>query len=96
MQRFTPCCGAPGRSSDISKSAIDLMEDAFAREGQEARNAMQLQLLEHRELDDAAAALAALRARPDVDARRVSLVGHSFGASLTLLCAFLADAGRRW
>jgi len=56
-----------GPSSDIGKNAIDLMEDASARGGQEARNAMQLQLLEHRELDDAAAALAALRARQDVD-----------------------------
>jgi len=76
-----------GPSSDIGKSAIDLMEDAFANGGQKARNTTQLQLLEHRELDDAAAALAALRARPDVDARSVSLVGHSFGASLTLLLA---------
>jgi carboxymethylenebutenolidase len=76
-----------GPSSDAGKNAIDLMDGAFARDGQEARNTLQLQLLEHRELDDAAAALAALRARSDVDSRRVSLVGHSFGASLTLLLA---------
>lgn len=76
-----------GPSADSGKNAIDLMDNAFARGGQEARNVMQLQLLEHRELDDAAAALAELRARPDVDSRRVSLVGHSFGASLTLLLA---------
>ena len=83
-----------GPSSDSGKNAIDLMDDAFARGGQEARNAMQLQLLEHRELDDAAAALAALRARADVDPRRVSLVGHSFGASLTLLLAAREPAVR--
>jgi len=73
-----------GPSSDVGKNAIDLMDDAFARGGQEA-NTLQLQLLEHRELDDTAAALVALRARPDVDSTRVSLVGHSFGGSLTLL-----------
>jgi len=76
-----------GPSSDVGRNAIDLLDDASARGGQEARNTLQLQLLEHRELDDAAAALAALRARPDVDSRRVSLVGHSFGGSLTLLLA---------
>jgi len=76
-----------GPSADVGRNAVDLMDDAFARGGQEARNTLQLDLLEHRELDDATAALAALRARPDVDSRRVSLVGHSFGASLTLLLA---------
>jgi dienelactone hydrolase len=76
-----------GPSSDLGESAVDLLEGAFARGGQDARNTLQLQLLGHRELDDAAAALAALRARPDVDSRRVSLVGHSFGGSLTLLLA---------
>lgn len=53
-----------GPSSDVGKNAIDLMDDTFARGGQEARDTLQLQLLEHRELDDAAAALAALRASP--------------------------------
>lgn len=76
-----------GPSSDSGENATDLMNDAFARGGQDARNRVQLQLLEHRELDDAAAGLAALRARPDVDSRGVSLVGHSFGGSLTLLLA---------
>jgi len=76
-----------GPSSDVGRNAVDLLDDELARSGQEARNTLQLQLLEHRELDDAAAALASLRARPDVDSRRVSLVGHSFGGSLTLLLA---------
>jgi hypothetical protein len=61
-----------GLSSDVGKNAIDLMDGALARDSQEARDTLQLQLLEHREVGDAAAALAALRARSDVDSRRVS------------------------
>jgi dienelactone hydrolase len=48
---------------------------------------VQLQLLEHDELDEATAALARVRGRADVDARRVGVVGHSFGGSLSLLMA---------
>ena len=76
-----------GPSSDAGRNAVDLMDDAFARGGQEERNALQLQLLEHRELNDAEAALATLRVRPEVAPHNVSLVGHSFGGSLTLLLA---------
>lgn len=65
----------------------DLMDRAFAAGGQEARNQTQLHLLETDELDDAAAGLAFLRSRSDVDARRIAVVGHSFGGSLTLLLA---------
>ena len=54
---------------------------------QEARNALQLQLLEHRELDDATEALNFLRHRPEVDANRIAVVAHSFGGSLTILQA---------
>jgi dienelactone hydrolase len=42
-------------------------------------------LLEGREMTDADAGLAFLRKRHDVDARRIALVGHSFGGSLTVL-----------
>jgi len=76
-----------GPSSDLDKNAVDLLDEASARGGLEARNALQLQLLEGRELEDAAAGLAALRGRHDVDRANVSLVGHSFGGSLTLLLA---------
>jgi len=55
--------------------------------GQDARNALQLEVLEGREMDDARAALGFLRARPYVDAGNVALVGHSFGGSLTVLMA---------
>jgi carboxymethylenebutenolidase len=76
-----------GPSTDQGANAVDLMTREFAAHGQEARNALQLQLLEGREMADARAALAVLRARPDVDAGDVALVGHSFGGSLTVLMA---------
>jgi len=64
----------------------DVMDQAFASGGQQARNQVQLRLLEE-ELDDAAAGLTYLRARSDVDAKRLAVVGHSFGGSLSLLLA---------
>jgi len=76
-----------GLSTDQGANAIDLMTSEAAAHGQEARNAVQMQLLENREMDDALAALKSLRALPYVDGRDVSLIGHSFGGSLTLLIA---------
>jgi dienelactone hydrolase len=76
-----------GPSTDQGASAIDLMNSESATHGQDARNALQLELLEGREMGDARAALAFLRARPYVDAGNVALVGHSFGGSLTILMA---------
>jgi dienelactone hydrolase len=61
------------------------MDREFAAHGQSARNTLQLELLEGREMVDARAALAFVRQLPDVDARRVAIVGHSFGGSLSVL-----------
>ena len=58
------------------------MNREFAKHGQEARNALRLQLLENREMADALAGLIFLRALPYVGAGDVALVGHSFGGSL--------------
>ena len=63
-----------GLSADQGVSSVDLMNRASAEHGDTARNALQLQLLENREATDARAALAFLRARPDVDRRDVALV----------------------
>jgi carboxymethylenebutenolidase len=76
-----------GLSSDQGTNAVDLMNAEQAAHGQEARNTLQLQLLEDREMGDARAGLAFVRALPEVDARDVGLIGHSFGGSLTLLLA---------
>jgi dienelactone hydrolase len=76
-----------GLSATQGASAIDLMNSEVAAHGQKARNTIQLQLLEGRELSDALAGLAFLRKLPDVDPHNVGVVGHSFGGSLTVLMA---------
>jgi len=65
----------------------DQMARAHKVEGVHGRNRVQLQLLENEEMSAASAALARLRARADVDVRRIGVVGHSFGGSLSLLMA---------
>lgn len=76
-----------GPSSDQGASAVDLMNRESAEHGEAARNTLQLQLLEGREMADARAALAFLRALPGVNPARIGLIGHSFGGSLTVLMA---------
>jgi len=76
-----------GLSAAQDTNAVDLMNGELAVHGEEARNTLQLQLLEGRELSDALAGLAFLRKLPDVDPRDVGVVGHSFGGSLTVLMA---------
>jgi dienelactone hydrolase len=76
-----------GLSADQGANSVDLMNSELAAHGQDARNTLQLQLLENRELSDALSGLAFLRALPEVDARNIAVIGHSFGGSLTLLLA---------
>ena len=76
-----------GPSTDQGTSAVDLMNRESAAHGQDARNALQLGLLEGREMRDALAALNFLRALPGVSARNIGVIGHSFGGSLTVLMA---------
>jgi dienelactone hydrolase len=76
-----------GPSADQGVNAVDLMNSEFATHGQEARNTLQLQLLENREMADAVSGLKFLRALPHVNARDVAAIGHSFGGSLTVLLA---------
>jgi carboxymethylenebutenolidase len=76
-----------GPSTDQGANAVDLMNSESAAHGQEARNALQLQLLESREMGDALSGLKFLRALPYVDAQNVAAIGDSFGGSLTVLLA---------
>jgi carboxymethylenebutenolidase len=76
-----------GLSADQGANAVELMNSEFAAHGQEARNALQLRLLENGDMSDALSGLAFLRALPEVDARKVAVIGHSFGGPLTLLLA---------
>lgn len=76
-----------GLSSAQGVSDGDQMARALQVGGVEGRNRVQLQLLENEQMNEATAALARLRARADVDLRRVGVVGHSFGGSLSVLMA---------
>jgi carboxymethylenebutenolidase len=76
-----------GPSTDQGTNAVDLMTTEFTAHGPEARNALQLQLLDNRDMADALSGLKFLRALPYVDAGNVAVVGHSFGGSLTVLLA---------
>lgn len=76
-----------GLSAGQGTHAGDLLVKELAANGQEARNRLQLRLLETDELSDALAGLAFLRGLPEVDSRRIAVAGHSFGGSLTLLLA---------
>jgi len=80
--------------------------DQSAEHGQDERNRIQIERLEHEDMHDALAGLAVLRARPEVDPRRIAIVGHSFGGSLSVLVAgrdttlraavLFATAGYSW
>jgi carboxymethylenebutenolidase len=76
-----------GLSADQGTNAIDLMNRELAAHGQEARNTLQLRLLENSEMTDVLSGLAFVRELSEVDARNVAVIGHSFGGSLTLLLA---------
>jgi len=76
-----------GLSTGQGVPSGDRMDSAFAAAGQQARNRLQLQLLNGDEMSDALAGLAFLPSLPEVDPRRVAVAGHSFGGSLTLFVA---------
>jgi len=76
-----------GLSADQGASAVDLMNRESAEHGQDARNALQLQLLENRDMSDALSGLTFLRVLPCVDEHEIAVIGHSFGGALTLLMA---------
>jgi carboxymethylenebutenolidase len=76
-----------GLSVGQGQNSEDLMNSAFKEKGQEARNKMQLQLLETDHLQDMISGLRYLRNRKEVDTSRMAIIGHSFGGSLALIVA---------
>jgi len=63
------------------------MDQELERGGQDARNRVQLRLIETDELGDVLAGISFLRTLAEVDGNHIALVGHSFGASLSILAA---------
>src|SRR5438552_7357875 len=65
----------------------EILRQEEAAKGKEARQHLQFMLATTDHLDDVLAALAFLKGAPAIDARRIAIVGHSFGGQLTLLAA---------
>jgi dienelactone hydrolase len=81
------CRQGIGLSAGQGVADGDQMVRAMATKGQDARNRVQIDLLENEELNEMLAGLAWLRGRSDVDVRRIAVAGHSFGGSLSLVLA---------
>jgi dienelactone hydrolase len=76
-----------GLSVSQGANSSDLLAKESARHGLEARDRLYVELLQTDHLHDGIAALALLRALPDVDSLQVAAAGHSGGGSLALLLA---------
>ena len=74
-----------GLSAGQGVADLDQMQEAFASGGQDARNEIQLRLLETEQLAEARAGLDWLLSQPMVNSQRIAVVGHSFGGSLSLI-----------
>jgi carboxymethylenebutenolidase len=81
---FYLCRRGQGLSADQGPFMQDLLKQAEAR-GADARKQLHYQLTTGSQLDDALAGLTFLKGTPDVDPKRIAIVGHSFGGMLTLL-----------
>jgi dienelactone hydrolase len=81
---FYLCRRGQGLSANQGQFMQDLLKQAEG-EGADARKRLHYQLITGSQLDDALAGLAFLKAAPDVDPKRIAIVGHSFGGMLTLL-----------
>jgi len=76
-----------GLSADQGPFMQEILRQEEAAKGKEARQHLQFMLATTDHLDDVLAALAFLKGAPAIDARRIAIVGHSFGGQLTLLAA---------
>jgi carboxymethylenebutenolidase len=76
-----------GLSADQGPFMQDILQQEEAAKGKEARQHLQFTLATTDHLDDVLAALSFLKTAPAIDAKRIAIVGHSFGGQLTLLAA---------
>lgn len=76
-----------GLSADQAPFMQDILQQEKAAKGEEARQHLQFMLTTTDHLDDVLAALTFLKTAPGIDAKRIAIVGHSFGGQLTLLAA---------
>jgi dipeptidyl aminopeptidase/acylaminoacyl peptidase len=76
-----------GLSSDQGNFIGKTLSREATAKGEEARQHLQLVLMSTDHLKDVISGLSFLKTVPEVDATRIAIVGHSFGAQLTLLAA---------
>jgi carboxymethylenebutenolidase len=76
-----------GLSADQGPFMQDILQQEEAAKGREARQHLQFLMSTTDHLDDVIAALSFLKTAPAIDAKRIAIVGHSFGGQLTLLAA---------
>jgi len=84
---FYPFRRGQGPSADVAPFMQDRLAAEEQAHGRAGRQQLQDTLMETEQLNDVLAALAFLRSVPDVDATRLSLMGHSFGGQLTIVAA---------
>ena len=76
-----------GLSADQGPFMQDILRQEEVAKGKEARQHLQFILTTTDHLDDVMAALSFLKTAPAIDAKRIAIVGHSFGGQLTLLAS---------
>ena len=91
---FMPFRRGQGLSAGRGEAIVPRLDREGEAHGAEARGRLMARLLETEQLDDVRAALAYLRARPDVDSARVVVAGNSFGGILSVFSAAWAPGVR--
>jgi len=76
-----------GLSADQGPFMQDSLRQEEAAKSKEARQHLQFTLATTDHLDDVLAGLSFLKTAPAIDAKRIAIVGHSFGGQVTLLAA---------
>ncbi len=76
-----------GLSADQGPFMQDTLQQEEAAKGKEARQHLQFLLATTDHLGDVTAALSFLKVAPAIDAKRIAIVGHSFGGQITLVAS---------